>query len=93
MNEKDTTSQDARQLSDEELSGIAGGYWDYEEEQKFQAQWQKLKDADTPDLLPYEEWINNELAEYDAWAIQDRQYWIAAGCPTDRSYANHGGRR
>ena len=66
---------------------------DYEEEQKFKAQWQKLKDDGVSDLPPYEEWIKNELAEYDAWAIQDRQYWIAAGCPTDRAYANHGGRR
>ena len=93
MSEKDVKSQDVRQLSDEELDSIAGGYWDFEEEQKFKARWQKLKDDGASDLPPYEKWINNELAEYDAWAIEDRRYWIQAGCSTDRAYANHGGRR
>ena len=84
---------ESRKLDDNELGEVSGGYWDYEEEQNFLARWQKLKDDGVSDLPPYEEWITNELNEYDAWAIGDRQSWISAGCPTNRAYAHHGGRR
>lgn len=90
---EDINTDENGNLDDEALSKVSGGYWDYEEEQKFKAKWQNLKDSGTGNLPPYEEWILNELADYDAWAIEDRRYWISAGCPTDRSYANHGGRR
>lgn len=78
-----TNSTNPKKLTDADLANVAGGLWNIEREEEWEAKYQSLKDRGVSNIPDYEEWLYGKLDDYDAHAIESRKAWVAAGCPKD----------